>query len=65
MVSPAASWLWEWDLLGDGLGHRTATQVPVGFELGGERCVAGEAEDLDALCPEVQRPFIVRRFGSG
>jgi hypothetical protein len=35
------------DLLGYELGRRTADQVPVGFELGGERGVAGEAEDLE------------------
>jgi hypothetical protein len=35
------------DLLGDALGHRTADQVTFGLELGGERGVADETEDLE------------------
>ena len=35
------------NLLGDERGDRIADQVTVGFELGGERRVAGETEDLE------------------
>src|SRR5512132_2107143 len=35
------------NLLGDELGGPVAGQVTVGFELGGERDVAGETEDLE------------------